>query len=324
MYPQEDEFDQNDNDDLTETGVATEIVTTPVSGKKPRLTQEDLESDPAIQKMVDAMVERKLKVALEEGRTRNLSGTGMSVNRNTELNRTTPRNSFNVNKENRNMVKSPSDMTIYAAALKKTPNNCIGQVGNLGNQGSNDSVMINKISNFIQGIRIDSSRKSPGQQQQPIIPSDEDLLAAGNSGDLPGVMMSQEDLDMEEVRKTAEKIIVKAEQFKASVVPPQPGTYNDQLQKFELSKFNNFDELMDKIKGSIVEDQDDKFFHVTFHIDSGLKAKIEKGEFVELEKLLPRNRFQTLKDDRKLQFFYQDGETFFAPAEKESKISNVR
>ena len=34
---------------------------------------------------------------------------------------------------------------------------------------------------------------------------------------------------------------------------------------------------------------DNEFFHITCHIELGLKQKIERGEFVELERLLPRD-----------------------------------
>ena len=35
---------------------------------------------------------------------------------------------------------------------------------------------------------------------------------------------------------------------------------------------------------------DDDFFHLTCHIDPSLFHKIEKGEYVELEKLLPKDK----------------------------------
>ena len=39
---------------------------------------------------------------------------------------------------------------------------------------------------------------------------------------------------------------------------------------------------------------DDDFFHLTCHIDQSLKKKIENGEFVDLDKLLPKdNSFQS-------------------------------
>ena len=67
---------------------------------------------------------------------------------------------------------------------------------------------------------------------------------------------------------------------------------------------------------------DDEFFHLTCHLDKVLIEKIKKGHFVELEKLLPGDRFK--RDSQRLEFCYKDGATFLAPAEKDKKISNVR
>ena len=36
------------------------------------------------------------------------------------------------------------------------------------------------------------------------------------------------------------------------------------------------------------------FFHVTCHVEPALKSKIQNGEFIELEKLLPRNKFNAM------------------------------
>ena len=47
---------------------------------------------------------------------------------------------------------------------------------------------------------------------------------------------------------------------------------------------------------------DDDFFHLTFHIDPNLIHKIEKGEFVELEKLLPKERLGGKNDDGRLEW----------------------
>ena len=114
-------------------------------------------------------------------------------------------------------------------------------------------------------------------------------------------------------------------QFKASVAPPQPGLFMDKvLTGNEVMNFNSMDDLIRQVKAGLEADQDDKFFHVTCHIDPALKAKIEKEEFIELEKLLPKTKTQMMADDKRLQFFYQNGETFFVPADKENKISSIR
>ena len=34
--------------------------------------------------------------------------------------------------------------------------------------------------------------------------------------------------------------------------------------------------------------EDDEFFHLTCHVEASMKQKIERGEFIELDKLLPK------------------------------------
>ena len=70
---------------------------------------------------------------------------------------------------------------------------------------------------------------------------------------------------------------------------------------------------------------DDDFFHLTCHIDSGLMQKIENGEFVDLEKLLPKERFgKSSSDENRLEWVHRDGGTYLVPAQRDVKISNFR
>ena len=65
-------------------------------------------------------------------------------------------------------------------------------------------------------------------------------------------------------------------------------------------------------------------FHLTCHIDIALKQKIERGEFVDLEKLLPRTRAQVVSDEQKMQFVNREGSSYWIPADWENKISGIR
>ena len=70
-------------------------------------------------------------------------------------------------------------------------------------------------------------------------------------------------------------------------------------------------------------DEDDNFFHITCHIDEVLHAKIEKGQYVELERLLAKER--PLRDEQPMQMVNHDGVTYFVNAtSRESKISGIR
>ena len=68
---------------------------------------------------------------------------------------------------------------------------------------------------------------------------------------------------------------------------------------------------------------DDDFFHLTCHIEPGLIHKIEKGEFVELEKLLPKEKFGK-NDEGRLEWVHRDGGTFLVPAQEDNKIGSFR
>ena len=71
------------------------------------------------------------------------------------------------------------------------------------------------------------------------------------------------------------------------------------------------------------EDVDDQFFHVTCHIEDSLRSKIEKGEYVDLEKLLPKQR-EKMVSDHKLDLVYHDGHSYFIPAPIENCINGIR
>ena len=59
--------------------------------------------------------------------------------------------------------------------------------------------------------------------------------------------------------------------------------------------------------------EDDEFFHVTCHLDDTLRNKIEHGDYVELEKLLPRQRGWASSNGEgadKLDLIFKDGKTY--------------
>ena len=63
---------------------------------------------------------------------------------------------------------------------------------------------------------------------------------------------------------------------------------------------------------------DDDFFHLTCHIDDILKQKIEKGEFVDLDRLLPKDRTQLLKQENESRYEWvrTDGIPFFGTSQE--------
>ena len=122
--------------------------------------------------------------------------------------------------------------------------------------------------------------------------------------------------------------------FKAKIEAPK-GNYKDILMPYDYDKLRTRfvkPEGLAPIDGEILFlrnfDQDDEFFHVTSQIEPGLRAKIEHGEFIELERLLPRERIGSKSDDlnRQLYQLITQGTNNYLepPMPKTGKINSIK
>ena len=102
-------------------------------------------------------------------------------------------------------------------------------------------------------------------------------------------------------RKKAEKAIIEAEKYKALIADPA----GEKMIQTSNVKSGHPRQVV----GDGLSDND--FFHLTCHIDSSLIEKIGKGEFVELDKLLPKDKRKRTEDNR-LEWIESDGGTFLA------------
>ena len=122
---------------------------------------------------------------------------------------------------------------------------------------------------------------------------------------------SQEQAGEVQESDKGDQMIMEAEKFQAMVEPPRGKsnlTHNSELGPVEALK--NVDQSELNFKHEQVDY--DKFFHLTCHVDGSLKSKIEKGKFVELDKLLPKRK---LHDDNRLEWVTKDGLTFLSPVQ---------
>ena len=104
--------------------------------------------------------------------------------------------------------------------------------------------------------------------------------------------------------------------------PAGQGIIQAEQYKVNLNQPTGNNVIMDTAVETI--DNDDDFFHVSCHIEAPLKEKIERGEFVDLERLLPRERANFRNsEDKKLELVSRDGQAFFAPAQ-DKKIYGLR
>ena len=216
---------------------------------------------------------------------------------------TGPVNDKNVNLVNTVNMKSPSDTTIYAPALAKSPL-VINQGLDRTNQRNATAPDVTEvISSFVDSMRLE-------QQEKERRRSSTDDSNVGPKG---------------EARTRAGKAVLEAEKFRASVA--NPGMPDNQV--FEMDGM-----VGAEINGGVQGVQraipnigsgvsDDDFFHLTCHIDPNLIHKIEKGEFIELEKLLPKDKMSKNAKDR-LEWVQCDGGTYLVPAQRDVKIGSFR
>ena len=250
-----------------------------------------LKENPAFKKLC-------MKFAMEEwGTTPQKAGAGNnSVPKGDSTKRrisTDPETGKGNKGKRKDVTKSPSDTTIYALAFNKPVGGIVpipmeglaitSEVSDvcdqpIQNESKTDEIRLesnysnifpeqesysqpsdiaNQIIQFIEGIR----RKSTQDNPQP-----------GTSGWTQP--MRQETVEERQIAVAREKAncqIVEAEKFRASVNAP-PG--------MDINLVNHTATL----------DMDDQFFYITCHLDDALKKRIERGEFVELDKLLPKIR----------------------------------
>ena len=96
--------------------------------------------------------------------------------------------------------------------------------------------------------------------------------------------MAEQQQPREVPRREGENLILGAEQFQPGVEPPPAGISVNLLNAMQGN-------LVNQIPPNLETDSDDDYFHLVCHVDSNLKSKIERGEYVDLERLLPKTRF---------------------------------
>ena len=149
--------------------------------------------------------------------------------------------------------------------------------------------MMEKIANFVEEIRSQQSGGDTREVRQRTPPRAQEVLPSTSqeAGNNP--------------KEVAEKLIIEAEQYKANIEKPS-GTL--------LFENNNV--------------SDDDFFHLICHVDANMRAKIENGHYVDLEKLLPGDKLKKSDQGTRLGWWHKEGDTFLAPINKDKRIYNVK
>ena len=190
-------------------------------------------------------------------------------------------------------TKYNSDSAIYTPAVRKRLNVSEARSPPFL---SPTNVEINAVTQFLKRARLDvSDSQTPRKEGR--------LSGASAQGEIENESGEQVS-EMELAKQQAEKAIIEAEKYKAALTP--------------------------KGKKAQIVDVDDEFFHVTCHVETALREKCEKGEFLELEKLLPKlrltgkNRYDS-KYDQKFELVTKEGQAYVVPStDKDNKITNIR
>ena len=285
------------------------------------------QSDPVFKDLVSRAVAEQMKVEREkiiQELNRGNTSDGAQLKEKSPLKTPVRISAGNINKRTQ-VVKSPSDTTIYIPVLQKehkqiaqttlTPQFHNPAVGNLFPSG--DVNIEKQISEFVQQIRVadfdvgEQVVRQTAPETQPIAGTSRERP---NTEQLQNIEVSEE--NQEQAWAIADKMIVDAEKYKATLEKPSGtvplGTFNPVNQ---VSSFNPV-----AIGGSM----NDEFFHITCHVNVNLISKIEKGEFDDLEKLLPKDPTKRAREYNKMELVSQDGSTYFVPAnERDGKITGV-
>ena len=154
-------------------------------------------------------------------------------------------------------------------------------------KGRESNEILNKITNFVESIQLGTP-----SEDRASLPSRQQPVSPKGTPQWGNVEVS--------TCEKADNIIVQMEQFRANISAP-------------------------KGRNLMTEDNDDDFFHITCHVDPNLTVKIQNGEFIELDKLLPKERGANLSDDNRLELVTREGMTYFAPAQdRTTKITGLR
>ena len=135
--------------------------------------------------------------------------------------------------------------------------------------------------------------------------------------------------ELEQARARTDRAVIEAEKFRATTADPGIN--------FNMSEIRKLQEPENYVKLGKVQQEpdtgipnigvgvsDDDFFHLTCHIDPTLIHKIEKGGFVELEKLLPKDKIGWNSEESRFEWVQRDGGMYLVPAQRDNKISSFR
>ena len=285
-----------------------------------------LKDDPEFNEFLDVVLDKKLS---DRKVIENQQNGGSTSENKSRKKAGKKGNEQSQQKQHNNLIKSPSDTTLYSPGLRLIKDNQVNlprirqddqqplargvNVRNGSNYTpntlqnvrvtDNQDVMIENISNIVYNIRISVDQASTSGQTKSTRPNRDEPAPSTSASRKSGGTNSGYNTDSaNSTERCTDQLLLQAEKFKARVEAPKGRNtmINSLLMPYDYEQLRTkivTDEGLGPIDREILFlrnfDQDDEFFHVTSQIDPGLKAKIERGEFVDLERLLPKDKFSS-------------------------------
>lgn len=208
---------------------------------------------------------------------------------------------LNIDIRNLRLAEVPSETTILSRAIKNPTNGNLVVPGLTGPRTTSDS------DNVINNSQTQSSSDSfdlshTGERVVPSPPAqisdDPDLTEAMNRPEWNKAI--------DKARDDADRMIREAEKDKARMVKPVGECVSSSVRTREVIN------VIDTIPRDVNTDRcDELVHHVSAHVDDNMRTKIQRGEFVELEKLLPKDHFK--ENGQKVKVTNCEGETYYIP-----------
>ena len=279
------------------------------------INEKHYREDPMVQQLVQKLVKEQVQQQVQK-----------ELDKRNKLNNTSGMNSFN---------KSPSDTILYtpAVAVNRNQQNLTLNGSPIQNNQMNSTMYsTNTKSNWTNNEKpsiASNTRVDPEAINDTL---SQLRLISGIEGVNTDERRNREQI--KDARSAADNTILQAERFKARIQQPNRGKeiqMNNSLTKaiqMNNSLINttpkcNLDELRAM---RYLESEDDEFFHTTCHIEANIREKIEKGKFVELDKLIQKKILQyNNRDESRMQLVNKDGISYFVPSvDRECRIDSIK
>ena len=319
-----DEQEGHESGEIVSSEDESSAQAVPARNKQNKLEKfQHWKNDPDFGEFIDGILDKKLsgKIATATATTSKATEKGGQGN---------------------SLIKSPSDTTLYSPGLRRA--NVDTHVNLAAIANDNESDLIEKISNFVEHIRIGNRQSYARGSSQATGSGDNNKNTPLDKRRVEHRADRDKDISSpDRTQQATDQLLLQAEKFKARVEAPK-GTYL-------ASSSNNTGNLMpydyDKLREKFITneglgpidseilflrnfDQDDEFFHVTSQIDPSLKSKIERGEFIDLERLLPKDKFGNRGHDelnkQLYQLITQGTNTYMSSSldQRGNRINNIR